>query len=344
MSDDGVIELFGSARRMSLVWPEPDINLATDDQVAPPAFPDTALPGSWSDWVAETAEAKGCPRDYVAANLLVGTSAFLGNTRRVAATFEWIEPSHLWAAGVEPPSSGKTPAATPVIDAAKAVERETDPHWRDELARYERDTEVATEKWQKEIKDAVAKKLAAPDRPKQAAPPEPPRRPRMIANDTTAEELMAMLAGNPRGLLLVRDELAGWLGSFGRYNNGGGADRGFYLETWNGGSFTTDRVKFSGKPIDIRFASLAIAGGIVPDRLREALAGADDGLAARFIWVWPDAPPYRPLRVTADERDAAKRDKLGQAVRRLRALTFEHDVQLGPMPRILPLADDARSI
>jgi uncharacterized protein DUF3987 len=251
------------------------------------------------------------------------------------------------AALVGQPSSGKTPALRPVIDAAKALERETDPHWRDDLARYERDTEVAkvaTEKWQKEIKDAVANHKAAPDRPKQAAPREPPRRPRMVANDTTAEELMAMLAGNPRGLLLVRDELAGWLGSFGRYNNGGGADRGFYLETWNGGSFTTDRVKFSGKPIDIKYASLAIAGGIVPDRLREVLAGADDGLAARFIWIWPDAVRYRELRVAADDGEATRREMLAQAVRRLSALTFDLDGELGAVPRMMPLADDARAI
>ena len=55
---------------------------------------------------------------------------------------------------------------------------------------------------------------------------------------------------------------------------GNGADRAFYLETWNGGSYTIDRRKFSGVPTRISHASLAILGGIQPDRLKEALDGA----------------------------------------------------------------------
>jgi len=52
---------------------------------------------------------------------------------------------------------------------------------------------------------------------------------------TSTEALQRLLADNPRGLLHVRDELAGWLGSFDRYG-GNGADRSFYLECWNGGA------------------------------------------------------------------------------------------------------------
>jgi hypothetical protein len=39
---------------------------------------------------------------------------------------------------------------------------------------------------------------------------------------------LRMLAEAPRGLLYLRDELAGWLGSFDRYN-GNGADRAFFF-------------------------------------------------------------------------------------------------------------------
>jgi hypothetical protein len=54
--------------------------------------------------------------------------------------------------------------------------------------------------------------------------------------------LQRILAEQPRGLLYVRDELAGWLGSFNRYG-GNGADRAFFLECWNGGIYSNDRVR-----------------------------------------------------------------------------------------------------
>src|SRR3954463_13025732 len=60
------------------------------------------------------------------------------------------------------------------------------------------------------------------------------------------------------------------------------------------------------KPIRTDALAIGILGGIQPDRLATlVLAGDDDGLAARILYVWPDTgPPRRPNR-TAD--DAAAR-------------------------------------
>ena len=158
--------------------------------------------------------------------------------------------------------------------------------------------------------------------------------------DTSTEELQRLLADNPRGLLHVRDELAGWLGGFDRYG-GNGADRAFYLECWNGGAYVCDRVKFNGVPLRIEHASLAIVGGMVPDRLREALADADDGLPARFIFVWPEPVPIAPLRECGDTDAAERRDKLQKAAERLHALEMGADDHGAPAPRALPLDTDA---
>jgi hypothetical protein len=67
------------------------------------------------------------------------------------------------------------------------------------------------------------------------------------------------------------------------------------LECWNGGAYVCDRVRYHGAPVRIEHASLAIIGGMVPDRLREALADADDGLVERLIYVWPDPVPMALL-------------------------------------------------
>jgi len=194
--------------------------------------------------------------------------------------------------------------------------------WREALAQYERDAEAAKARdkaWSEKVRDATADGAAPPARPADAEEPAKPPRPRVIAMDTTTEELQRMLGEAPRGLLYVRDELAGWLGAFDRYN-GAGADRAFFLECWNGGAYVCDRVRYHGEPIRIEHAALAIVGGMVPDRLRKVLAGADDGLTARLIYIWPAPMPIAPLADRGDIEAAQRRDTLIGAARRLRAL------------------------
>src|SRR5262249_27916383 len=69
-----------------------------------------------------------------------------------------------------------------------------------------------------------------------------PREPHSyIVNDTTPEKLQHILANSTRGTMLLRDEIAGMFG-FGRYSRDGGtAERSFYLEAYEGGSFTVHR-------------------------------------------------------------------------------------------------------
>jgi hypothetical protein len=303
-------------------WPELDRSLASDDRAPSPPFNWDAVPPVWRTWLNETAETSGAPVDYVFSALLAIGSAALGNARRVMPRGGWIEPPHLWFALVGNPSSGKTPALAPFIEAAKEIERTEEPAHRDALAFNARDVEAAKaadETWKSEVKEAVKNRRLPPDRPPAAMAPEAPPSPRLLLADATTEVICRILAGNPKGLALVRDELAGLIGGFDRYS-GSGADRGFYLEAWNGGRHIVDRVKLGDKPLSIPFASLAIVGGIQPDRLAEVLRGADDGLAARFLFVWP--APVRPSRTTGSGWQE-RADFLRDALARLRALALE---------------------
>jgi hypothetical protein len=80
-----------------------------------------------------------------------------------------------------------------------------------------------------------------PNCPPEAILPEPPLRPRIRVADATTEKLGYLAAHHERGLLLSRDELAGWLGAFDRYGGGGGADRAFALEMYGWRSYAVDR-------------------------------------------------------------------------------------------------------
>lgn len=317
--------------------------MVEDDRAPAPILDNDALPAGWESWIAAEAEACACPRDYVAASLIGAASAWIGNTRRVTATADWIEPAHVWFALIGAPSAGKSPALRPMVEASRVLERDAEPAWHEAVARHKRDAEAAhaTDKaWREAVRTAATEGSSPPDRPVSAEEPTPPPRPRVMAMDTSTEALQRLLAQNPRGLLHVRDELAGWLGSFDRYG-GHGADRNFYLECWNGDPYVCDRVKFEGEPVRIEHAALAIMGGMVPDKLRETLAEADDGLCARLIYIWPEPMPIEPLKKCSDADARQRREKLVAAARHLRALKMGADEYGAPAPRALLLDANA---
>ncbi len=115
---------------------------------------------------------------------------------------------------------------------------------------------------------------------------------RYIVNDATVEKIGELLNQNPRGLLLVRDELSGLLRSLDKQGREG--DREFYLESWNGdGGYTYDRI--GRGTIHIPALTLSIVGTIQPGKLSSYVSGAlhgeggDDGLLQRYqLAVWPD--------------------------------------------------------
>jgi len=121
---------------------------------------------------------------------------------------------------------------------------------------------------------------------------------RYMTQDPTVEKLGELLQQNPRGLLLLRDELSGWLRTLDKSGREG--EREFYLEAWNGTqSFTFDRI--GRGTVQIPSTTLSIFGGIQPGKLRAYVTGAmengrgADGLLQRFqVLVWPDSiPPWK---------------------------------------------------
>jgi hypothetical protein len=324
-------------------WPESDMHLVEDDRAPAPTLDDDALPTGWGGWIADEAQSRGCPSDYVAGALIGAASAWLGNARHVAATTTWYEPPHLWVALIGVPSSGKSPALRPIVDATRMIEREAEPAWREACAQHAALAEGARaleEGWRESVRQAMKQGVAPPDRPPGAeAPPAPPML-RLMAMDATTEELQRLLSGQPRGLLYLRDELAGLLGNLDRYGGQGG-DRAFFIEAWNGGPYVNDRVKHRGVPVRIERTSLAILGGMQPDRLRDVLAGPEDGLTSRFLYVWPEPAPIAQLTLDDDAEAGRRHHRLISAARRLSALTMDGDPAGDPAPRILRLDIDA---
>ena len=125
--------------------------------------------------------------------------------------------------------------------------------------------------------------------------PEEPLLRRYKTEDATIEKISEILLENPRGILVHRDELSGWLRNLDKQGREG--DRSFYLEAWNGtGSFDVDRIGRGS--LHVPALCLSILGSIQPGPLStyvyQATQGekGDDGLLQRFqLLVWPDPSP-----------------------------------------------------
>lgn len=319
----------------AVLWTSPDMSLLSPPQTTPPSFPIEAF-GEWADWIREAAEGKGAPPDYIAATLMTVVSSFIGNTRVISPWDDWTEPPMLWVAIVGSPSAGKSPAMDAVLSAVDQLEKQDEPDFEAAMEAYRKKemiASVAKAAWKKLAQNAIATEEAMPPFPPEAEEPDKPTPPRYRIADVTTEKLVEILSLQDRGVLMVRDELSGWLASHERYNNSGG--RSFYLEGFGGRRFRSERVRHE-TPQVVRRLSISILGSIQPDKLfSRFLASDDDGLVARFMYAWPDSSPIiRP-------EGAIDHTRLVRALRKVLDLDFGADLEGNPLPKKIGLTDSA---
>lgn len=293
-------------------WPEVDSSLLEDARRSVPRFPLPLLPEHWRQWVEETAEQSGAPADYVAQGLLAAVAGICGAGVRVNVAGAWSEPLVLWLALVGSPSSGKSPALASVRQLMGFIEqqrRDGDPQRRAEHAARAEEAKLAIERWEKACTQAADAGDPLPRRPVLAELEEIFVPSQIVVADATMEALADVVQGNPRGVILWRDELTAWLANLGRYASGG-SDRAHWLEAWSAAGVTVNR-RSRKVPMHLPKFPVSVVGSIQPDRLAEAFQGSDDGMAARFLYAWPEPPRYRSILERQMPRDEEALDLLG---------------------------------
>jgi len=313
-------------------WPDLDASLLEDARSVVPPFPLKLLPPHWAEWVADTAQSAGTSADYVAQGLLAAVAAVCGAGVRVRVTPAWTESLVLWLALVGSPSSGKSPALASVRAQLGLIEdqqREDDGERRRSHAGKLEGARLAIERWQAECKRADKDGYPPPQQPEEAAFDQPFMPSQIVVGDATIEALADVVAANPRGVILWRDELTAWLANLGRYASGG-SDRAHWLEAWAAAGVTINR-RSRPQPLHLPKFPVSIAGSIQPDRLAEAFQGSDDGMAARFLYAWPELPKYTSLmdrRIARDDEALAMLRAIATVAANPEqplTLTFEHD-------------------
>ena len=282
----------------------------------PVAFPINTLPERLRAFVLSRATTIGADPCAIAWACLSACSAAIhGETRlRMKRHDYWTVAPALWVALIGAPSTKKSP----IIEAAWApvsrVQHNDLKQYQGELARW--------------------KALSKKDRDET---PEPDKPRRLISHDGTMEALQEILARQARGIGVLRDELAGWIGSMEKYapGKGGAADRAFWLQAYNGGAHVVDRVMRGTVAIDNLLVTLC--GGIQPERLRHFGDLTDDGLWQRFIPVivapasmGTDETPDR----TANDYNDIVRDLIDGTATELRLSASAHAIRDDMQTRI----------
>jgi Protein of unknown function (DUF3987)/Bifunctional DNA primase/polymerase, N-terminal len=292
----------------SLPGPFRDLRSLPSPLPEAPELPPELLPTPFRGWLEDIADRMQVPLELVTVPALVAASAVVGRTVGIhpKAKDDWLVVPNLWGGIIALPGWLKSPtlaeALRPIRRLAEEARKTFEQRQEDEGARVDslKAKEAAIKDQLKQAHKGKAKEHTAEEleqhlRELRQELKELASRheTRYIVNDTTTEKLGELLAENPMGLLLERDELAGWLQMLDREDRKG--DREFYLESWNGtNSYTYDRI--GRGTIHIPALCLSIVGGIQPAKFNKYISGAlaggsaADGLLQRFqLLVWPES-------------------------------------------------------
>ena len=290
---------------------EPDMDILKTKILLPAPKLNTKIFKGLENWVNQTAESTNAPVDYVAFSLLAGAAGVVGLSRCISPWAGWEESCCLWVGAIGEPSSGKTPATTPIRKILNEIEVSRKSNYSDKLAEWKRKREVAKKykkEWEENVKENPA---SAPHFPNEAIIPAKPQTYRFVYGDTTQEALTSDMERNIKGAILFRDELSAWISGMNRYNSGS-SERGFWLEAFNGNKFICNRVKFDDERLEIQNLLVSVFGTIQPQRLIDTvLSDRGDGFLARFLWVYPELKPAAiPQNIALPKNVLAAFDKL----------------------------------
>lgn len=218
-------------------------------------YPIGVWPGPVAEMIAETARAVCVAPEAVGTCVLAVAAGAIGRARwlDVKGQGGWIERPGIYAGLVGEVSRRKSPAIFAVADPLEHLHAEAAARWLKEHDEWESTPSVKGE----------------------------PELSSLLLKDVTTEVLAHALKAHPRGVILVADELVGWLNGMGQYKGGKGNDRQRWLEAHYGRTIDVRRV--GRKPIVVEHPCVGILGGVQPD-VFAGLTAVRDGLAERFLY------------------------------------------------------------
>lgn len=233
-------------------------------------MPITAFPKKVQRIIRELNKCLLFPIDYSGAAVLAAFSAAIGNTHRVQVKRGFSAGAVLFIATVGRPGIIKSPVLKLLLSPIDKRDGESYQEFEHKLAEYERAISMSK-------KEREENGIADPERPSW---------PHTLIQDATPEALISCLKANPRGLLLYKDELIGWVKNFNRYSSG--SEQEFWLEGWNQGTISADRK--TSRSIRISPAFITVTGTLQPGVLEELAkdSRSNNGFIDRILFAYPN--------------------------------------------------------
>ena len=330
-------------------------------------FPVDVFPAPVRRFALQVAESLGCPIDLVAVPMLAVSATAIGASRALEVKPGWLEAARFYIAFVAPPGSGKTPAESAACGPAYEMQARFRQEYRQAREEYEEAEELRRQRGRRRAPDG-----SGTTSPVQASPngldtdtmteapalavtqdensnatasarqPKPVLQ-RVTVSDATTESLAPILAENPRGIVMIKDELSGWVAAMNQYKGGKGADRQFFLSCWSGEPAIVDR-KTQGEPIFVSHPFLNVMGGIQPDMLSTLTQDNNraDGFLDRLLFTYPE--PLGALQWVDQGVDPEVQCAWADTLNLLFQLQMRHcDDRAIEMPQIVHFTSQARA-
>jgi hypothetical protein len=233
--DDPMRSIVASKRASAEHWPTP--NPIPSELARVDAFALDFLPARLAPWIDDIASRLQCPPDYPAITAMTALGAILGRKIAIKPQMktDWIEIPNVWGAFIGPPGMLKSPAMNEALRPIRRLEAEAVRN--NEIAQQAYAAGLDAFRLRKQVATALAREelkktlkgdnhsrridLELGEQPQEPAPV------RYRTNDTSYEALAELIANNPTGMLVERDELVSLLRHLDR--NDQAVARGFFL-------------------------------------------------------------------------------------------------------------------
>lgn len=230
-------------------------------------FPIEALPISIQKILFEFHKVYQLPLNYFSAMVFPIIGSIIGNTFRLKYKEGFEIPPITYFVLIGNSSIGKTPAINLLIKPLLDLEKKYNEQYQEELIEFENDLENGGSK-------------------------KKPKRKEMILNDATMEATYKTLQQNQDGILLIQDELVGWINNMNQYRNGN--DEQFWLSNWS--SQLTKVSRATKETLFIQNPCISVVGGTQPELLKNFGKGEKkaNGFLVRMLFVFSetDKKPY----------------------------------------------------
>jgi hypothetical protein len=317
-----------TSKTLELLTP-PDVLLPGQKPDTYQPFPVDKLPPPIAGFVREGAAATGCDAACLALPVLAVVAGAIGNARSIRLKGGMEEPCVIWSAVVGEGDGRVTAALHKALAYLLSLQKRAVMEYRKLRANFE----------------YAVKRHRGPYRPAidiwglsqtGAETPKGPVLQRLLCTRMAVDRLAEILEENPRGVLVARDELNGWLASFLRSR---GRDPSWWLEMHRAGALYFERTCGDRSVGYVPRAAASLTGALSPGTLGRVLKvdGPARGLAACFLLAMP---PREPMLWSPAVVDSATEGAFNELLDRLFRLEL---VQCAGewLPQVLDLTAEA---